>query len=650
MTQTMRRWWLALLVALALLGAACSSGDDDDDDTATDDESGEETEAGGDGEGWTILHYSMADTDLEPFMIADVNEMGEVGSSEGFNLVALVDRGADYGDDEALDLGSWVGAKYVRIGRASAEVIEEYDTLNLGDPETLSTFLSRGIEEHPAAHYGLIISDHGASWPGVGPDETSEFDTLNLNELRAAIGDGLDAAGVEKLDLLGFDACLMATYEVATSLQPYADRLIASSELEPGHGWDYTVLDVVSEDPSISVDELGTALVDGFLGQAQASGTEADITLSLLDLTKMSEIDSAMGELTSALVERAADVSPVVGRSLAQNPGYGKSPDPAMDTFMTDLGALVAEIGVEALDVSDEADAVLRAINDAVVHKISGPAAPDFSGLSIYFPPGDTWFKDEYRSIPDNPSGWADFLDAYYGAGSAIPAELQPTFVTEDATVTIDEEGLTIEGNFEIDSVDNVANAFIQYALIGEDGAYTYIGDESATVDDDGSGHVSGFYDLTTLNLTDQVDTALAYLSLKSDADTPGFTFDVPLAYYEPGVTPAPDQPYQDILLSVGVDDEQNVISETYYAFDESSGSYGEANLEPDGLLVPRVKQYDESNSEVWIPTSDVGLYAELPNILYEFPRLEPGTQLYIELVVEDFGGNRDYVSATVTL
>lgn len=649
MTQTMRRWWLALLVALALLGAACSGGDDDDDDSAADDDSGEETDAGGDGEGWTILHYSMADTDLEPFMIADVNEMGEVGSTEGFNLVALVDRGADYGDDEALDLGSWVGAKYVRIGQGEAEVLEEYDTLNLGDPETMTSFIQRGIEEHPAAHYGLIISDHGASWPGVGPDETSEFDTLNLTELQSSIAAGLEGAGVEKLDLLGFDACLMATYEVAAALQPLADRLIASSELEPGHGWDYTVLSAVSEDPDISVDDLGTALVDGFLGQAQASGTEADITLSMLDLTKMPEIDAAMAELTAALIERAADVSPVVGRSLAENPGYGKSPDPSMDTFMTDLGALVAQIGVEALDVSDQADAVIRAINDAVVHKVQGPAAPDFSGLSIYFPPESTWFKDEYRSIPENSSGWADFLDAYYGAGSAIPEELHPVFTTEDATITIDEEGLTIEGIFEIDSAENVANAFIQYALIGEDGAYTYIGDESATVDDDGSGHVSGFYDLTTLNLTDQVDTALAYLSLKSDAETPGFTFDVPLAYFEPGV-PLDSPEYQDILLAVGVDDEQNVTSETYYSFDEDSGAYGEATLDPEGLLVPRVKQFDESNNEVWLPTSDVGLYAELPNILYEFPRLEAGTQLYIELVVEDFGGNRDSVSAIVTL
>ena len=642
----MLKTWRLLLVVLALVGAACS-GDDDDDGGGDDDE--ESSQPAGDGEGWTILSYPMADTNLEPFMIQDVNEMGEVGSADGFNLVALVDRGADYGDEEMLDVGSWVGAKYVRIGEGEAEVLEEYDDLNLGDPQTLTDFIVQGFGDHPAARYGLVISDHGAAWPGVGPDESSDHDSLTLEELQSSIASGLEQAGIEKLDLLGFDACLMASYEVATAMAPVADRLIASSELEPGHGWDYNALQVVADDPSIDVDALGTAIVDGFMAQAQASGTENDITLALLDLTQMATIDAAMTDLTTALVERAATVSPVVGRSLAENPGYGRSPDPAMDTHHTDLGALVASIGIEALDVSDQADALIRAINDAVVHKISGPAAPDFSGLSIYFPPENLYFNEDYRSIPSSGNGWVDFLDAYYGAGDAIPEELQPEFTTEDAIVEIDEEGLTIEGLFELDSLENVADAYIEYALIGEDGSYTYIGDESAEVSDDGSGLVSGFYDLTQLVLTDGFDSASAYLSLTDDDDTPGFSIDIPLRYFEPGEA-IESEDYDEVLLTVDVDDEQNVVKEIYYLYDPEAGTYGEATLDPEGLLVPEVVEVDAEGNEFWVTTSDVGLFADLPEILYEFPRLEPGTRLYIELVVEDFGGNVDSVSAEVTL
>ena len=52
--------------------------------------------------------------------------------------------------------------------------------------------------------------------------------------------------------------------------------------------------------------------------------------------------------------------------------------------------------------------------------------------------------------------------------------------------------------------------------------------------------------------------------------------------------------------------------------------------------------------TEVWYSTSEVGLYADLPALVYNFPRLPSGTQLYIELVLVDFGGNTGRVDAVV--
>ena len=81
----------------------------------------------------------------------------------------------------------------------------------------------------------------------MGGDESSDYDSLSLAEIDEALATGLDGAGVDRLDLLGFDACLMATYEVASTLAPRADLLLASQEFEPGHGWDYTALEAASE-------------------------------------------------------------------------------------------------------------------------------------------------------------------------------------------------------------------------------------------------------------------------------------------------------------------------------------------------------------------------------------------------------------------
>ena len=66
----------------------------------------------------------------------------------------------------------------------------------------------------------------------------------------------------------------MATYEVASALAPVADRLLASQELEPGHGWDYRALQVLEDQPDTDVDTLGSMIIDGFESQAKELGTD----------------------------------------------------------------------------------------------------------------------------------------------------------------------------------------------------------------------------------------------------------------------------------------------------------------------------------------------------------------------------------------
>src|SRR3546814_8376089 len=98
------------MVVAGLVVAGCS-GDDDEgvvEDESSSDDGGE---VAADGEGWTVLAYSIADTDLEPFLLGDLEEMAGVGSQDGLNIVAMVDRAADYSADPLLGIDDWVGAK-----------------------------------------------------------------------------------------------------------------------------------------------------------------------------------------------------------------------------------------------------------------------------------------------------------------------------------------------------------------------------------------------------------------------------------------------------------------------------------------------------------------------------------------------------------
>jgi hypothetical protein len=595
--------------------------------------------------GWTVLVYSIADTDLEPFLLDDVAEMGDVGSGPGVNIVSLVDRAGDYSSDPVLGIADWQGGKLLRIGEGSAEVLADLGDVNTGDPQLLADFIATGISEFPAERYALIISDHGASWPGVGGDESTGFDGLSLAELDAGIAGGLAAAGVERLDLLGFDACLMATYEVASTLAPRARRLLASQELEPGHGWDYRVLQMLDDDPSTDVDALAGALIDGFEAQAREQQTDAEITLSLVDLEQMPALDAAMDQFTSVLTPRAGVLGPVIGRNRSTTLSFGRSPDPSTDSHMVDLGMLVGEIGVDALDVSAQADSVIRALNDAVLDRVAGQATRGATGLSIYFPPEAQWFAADYGALAP-VDDWTAFLQSYYAGGAAIPVDEQPAFVDEVLDIVFVDGGVEATGLFDPAALANVAEATIDYGLVDEDGSIVYIGSEPATVSEDGSGVVSGFYDLTALKMDDGIDSAYAYLDLSYDDSSGVVTFDVPLAYYAPGE----DEVYDDIVLSLVLDQDGNILSETYYVYNPETDTFGELTADPEGIIVPYVFVLGADGSAQWSPTSDVGLFADLPGIAYDLEPLEAGTELWIELNVTDFGGNTATLGGSLVL
>ncbi len=64
-------------------------------------------------------------------MMLDVNELGEVGSNENLNIVAMVDRSPDYGDIPVLDVGDWVGGLVVYIQPGHGEVLQDLGQIDM---------------------------------------------------------------------------------------------------------------------------------------------------------------------------------------------------------------------------------------------------------------------------------------------------------------------------------------------------------------------------------------------------------------------------------------------------------------------------------------------------------------------------------------
>ena len=592
-------------------------------------------EAGG---SWTVLVYGLGDNNLEADLLNDLNEMAAVPAAN-LTFVALADRTPDYTDASLAGIGDWDTAKILNIGPAGFTEEADLGEQNLGDPAVLTDFITRGIARHPADHYALILWDHG-SISGVGSDE-SHGDGLSLPEIAAGVRAGLAAAGVDRLDIIGFDACLMAAYEVAAAVSGVADYMIASEEVEPNDGWDYSAFDHLAAQPDqVTARSLGEEIVRRYV--ATSGPSDPTVTMSLLDLSLADDLVAALDGLRGAVAPNMAAFASTIGRGRSAAPSYGASPLPEEDFFMVDVGVFLQNLlGAEA-PLGDSAAAALAIFEEMAVASAAGDAATGSTGLAIHFPPYLDYYYPSWYIATEAPV-WPEFLDAYYAAGEAIPQDKRPSFapISNQASHYFDEYGLTVEAVFDEGAVDNIVDALLYTGVVVEDGTITIIGEDQGLYQ---GNQAVGSNDLTLLILDDGQDQATAYQDISFSEDLSIFVLDVPLAYYPPG-----SSEYRDITLHLTYNVTTDEFTEGFYAQDEF-GTISEFQTDPTGLLVPRMPEWRPDGTLEWVQTSDVGLWADLPNLLYDFQTLDPGTSIYAELWVYDYGGNSDYAYVETTV
>ena len=108
-----------------------------------------------------------------------------------------------------------------------------------GTAPELIDFIKTTVQEYPARNYMLVLWDHGGGPKGgFGGDDRGgkESSYITSDQLTRSLSE----AGIgQKFSFIGFDACLMGNLETAMALEPYADLMFASEDLEPGTGWDH---------------------------------------------------------------------------------------------------------------------------------------------------------------------------------------------------------------------------------------------------------------------------------------------------------------------------------------------------------------------------------------------------------------------------
>ena len=194
---------------------------------------------------WLVIYYGAGDNNLRDYIFADLNELEAKGSDKNLHIVALFDAGKKDGKGEPISVTpSFQGAKAFYLikdndpKKVNSPIIGDFGQVNLADPEFMSSFLVQAIKKYPAKHVAVIISDHGAGWLGAIEDDHPKSSSMSLKDLKRVFSDVKEALG-RKLDLLGWDACLMASAEILVGLSPYVRYMVASEESEGADGWPY---------------------------------------------------------------------------------------------------------------------------------------------------------------------------------------------------------------------------------------------------------------------------------------------------------------------------------------------------------------------------------------------------------------------------
>lgn len=254
---------------------------------------------------------------------------------------------------------------------------------NMGDPGTLAGFIDFSIANFPAQKYGLIFWDHGGgSIAGFGSDEKFSYSNLTLLDINCALEKSV--LKDTKLEFIGFDACLMAAVEMGVVAAPYAEYLIASEDLEPGDGWDYSFLSVLNTNPLMDGKMLGKAIVDYFINY-YGKNYYGDLTLSVIDLKNVSKVMHSIGELMKLCSEslkqdKAAAYSTLSQKRYSTKTFGSASPlNNAID--MVDIGDMAEKL---KNDYPEEAARTLTALKSCVVYNRHNSSL-NLSGLSSYY-------------------------------------------------------------------------------------------------------------------------------------------------------------------------------------------------------------------------------------------------------------------------
>jgi hypothetical protein len=343
-----------------------------------------------------------ADNDLDQFAVNDLENIKKASYDSDMNIVVQFDRNQFVDEAETF-----------RLGIHQGEIIKEENLgeTNTGDPKILKTFIEESTEAYPSEKLIVIVWSHGSGIDDFNPYEKAERDHYfvpfeEIEEIAFGFDDTaqdfLDNLELQKaldvsvkIDVLGFDACLMGMFEIVYQLKEETSVMVASQHLEPASGWNY--YRILNElDTSLDANEMGKQLIA--FHDDHHTNERGDVTQSALNTEVIEKATKVLDVFAKVLREelKKGDVAQNrkdLGYTLSNSQYFNRKDYVDLMDFVQKVRN---RLQIEA--VEPHADELLILLEEMILanHTI-GYFMNDANGVSIYFPNAHRPFRETFE-------------------------------------------------------------------------------------------------------------------------------------------------------------------------------------------------------------------------------------------------------------
>jgi Clostripain family len=436
---------------------------------------------------WTIMIYMAGDNNLAVDMAYAMEQIKEVAAegAQSPNLFVYYDGNSPSIPTLYCDFSRAGSPRYVRSYKVPNKLYgpTKKENENAADPRSILDFVdwcvnkvevvgSNGEISHGrrAQKYALIFSGHSLGFQDVGlfKDETSGksmkmFDFYVVLERMVSTKTQLEKLAKEKqwegdirklettpllgqkLDLLGFDSCVMGMLEVGYQFNYVAKTMIASEGSVPSAGWTYAkILGCLAREQNRNLDtrKVAEEFVKQFV-RSQDAYTVGGVSVDMAawDLSRFDELAGAFDGLSQILLKCFKKEDSRIYRQMervilqvhwkCQSYMYDQNVDLGdfCELLDRECGHVFDELGggddLEDLkEVQRRCRQVLKELKKAVILSgFSGGGYQYSNGVSVFFP----WSREAYEVSKKNYESLWFTKDAKQSASEGTQKQLSWT-------------------------------------------------------------------------------------------------------------------------------------------------------------------------------------------------------------------------------